>query len=77
MDTTKCGGASRTCAAGKYSDSTKAGTAIGSDAAAACCTSKATCKAFADAGKTGLTSGAQPIHIGLILAMASAMALLK
>jgi len=78
LDTTICGGATVTCDEGTYKDSTKAAMAVGSDAKAACCTAKATCQAFVT--KTGLTSGgqkSQPLHVGLILAMASAIALLK
>merc|ERR1719263_1058890 len=83
VDTTKCGGATVTCDSNQYKDQTKYGTAAGSTAdamKAACCTAKATCTAFIAAGKTGLTSGGQkpqPLHVGLILAMASGMALLK
>jgi len=42
-DTTKCGGTVVTCDAGKFKDSSKAGTAKGADAKAACCTAKAKC----------------------------------
>merc|ERR1712224_724799 len=45
-DTTLCGGNTVTCGADKYQDSTKAGTAKGSDAVAACCTAKATCSQY-------------------------------
>jgi len=83
LDTTICGGATVTCAANTYKDSTKAAMTAGStddEKKAACCTAQITCQAFKDSGKTGLTSGGQtpqPLHVGLILAMASGMALLK
>jgi len=59
-DTTKCGGKTVACAAGKYEDPTKAGMAGGADAAAekiACCTDKATCAAATcAAGTKAMTS---------------------
>jgi len=45
-DPTKCGGATYTCAANKYKDPAKAGTAIGNNAATTCCISKMTCASY-------------------------------
>jgi len=54
-DTTKCGGNTIACDAGKFQDPSKAATDAGANAAAMktnCCTAKATCDQFKAAKKS-------------------------